>query len=624
MSALRRVAVAAAVGAVLGPAWLILIYGAGGVLRTDFDESPPRLVSGLYPAERETASGLTFAWTTGLLTIRLPDLDRRLPWQISLRARAARANPAENPDLTIHVDGTAVLTTPSTSDFSEVRFTIPARPERRGATMAIESSATVVPGPHDPRPLGVMLDHLEASPAGIPLPPRGALRHLALTTAITAFALAALGCGSATILLAAFALAALLALVTAHGFAPYTAYPGALTWTAGATWFAVVTVGTLARVAGRPPSRAGRFLLAFSALAIVVKMAVLLHPHMPLGDAMFQAHRFHEVLGGRFYFTSIAPGNYSFPYAPGLYVLAMPFAGLVPRGAPDMTLLRAIVVVADAVAAGIVCFALTRAGGGLLAAGIALAIYHLVPLDFQIITVGNLTNAFAQAVAAMAFAVLLAPVTSRRWWAVLLLITLVVAFLSHTSTFAIGACCGCLVAALFVLRGTPELRRAGMAAGAAVLGACVAAVVIYYGHFTDTYRAEWARIGAETASAAPDAGGRSIAARASAVPRYVASYWGIPITVLSIWGFATLRAAPPAVRLTVLGWAAGCVMFLVLGVLTPVDMRHYLAVIPALSVAAGMAAASGWRSGGAARIAAAALVVWAGWIALRAWWGTLV
>ena len=75
---------------------------------------------------------------------------------------------------------------------------------------------------------------------------------------------------------------------------------------------------------------------------------MLLHPNMPIGDALFHAHRFQEVLAGKLYFTSIAPGNYRFPYAPGLYVAAIPFAGFVRRGLADMTLLRMIVCADDA------------------------------------------------------------------------------------------------------------------------------------------------------------------------------------------------------------------------------------------------------------------------------------
>ena len=79
----------------------------------------------------------------------------------------------------------------------------------------------------------------------------------------------------------------------------------------------------------QPLRNTARFVAAFSAGALFLKLLVLLHPDMPIGDAMFHAHRFQGVLGGNLYFTSIAPGSYSFPYPPGLYVFAAPFAGLV-------------------------------------------------------------------------------------------------------------------------------------------------------------------------------------------------------------------------------------------------------------------------------------------------------
>ena len=130
---------------------------------------------------------------------------------------------------------------------------------------------------------------------------------------------------------------------------------------------------------------------------------------MPIGDALFHAHRFQEVLDGRWYFTSIAPGNYQFPYAPGLYVVAIPFAGLVRRGAADMTLLRTIVCIADALA-GLLLYAMaSRVRGDRLAGAMAVAIYHLIPLGFGVIAVGNLTNAFAQSLSVAALALIASP-----------------------------------------------------------------------------------------------------------------------------------------------------------------------------------------------------------------------
>ena len=80
--------------------------------------------------------------------------------------------------------------------------------------------------------------------------------------------------------------------------------------------------------------RPRRFVVAFSAAALFLKLLVLLHPQMPVGDAMFHAHRFQGVLAGNLYFTSIAPGNYTFPYPPGFYLFAALFAAASSRAAP--------------------------------------------------------------------------------------------------------------------------------------------------------------------------------------------------------------------------------------------------------------------------------------------------
>jgi hypothetical protein len=42
------------------------------------------------------------------------------------------------------------------------------------------------------------------------------------------------------------------------------------------------------------------------------------------------------------------------------------------------------------------------------------------------------------------------------------------------------------------------------------------------------------------------------------------------------------------------GWTVSCVLFLLAGILTPVDMRYYLAAVPVLAIAAGYGAAWAW------------------------------
>ena len=152
---------------------------------------------------------------------------------------------------------------------------------------------------------------------------------------------------------------------------------------------------------------------------------------------------------------------------------------------------------------------------------------------------------------------------------------------------------------MFVWRGGPALRSAAAAIAVATIVAAVMAVVAYYAHFMDTYRAEFGRIGHETATAASDAGGRTIGDRLRLVPYSLGVYLGAPVLLLALLGAVelALRRAADRLTLTLAGWMLSCTAFLVLGILTPVDMRYYLAAVPALAIAAGYGAAWAWTEG---------------------------
>ena len=93
----------------------------------------------------------------------------------------------------IVVDGANVEQTQTTPDFSDVRVTIPARPDRRGVLIELKSSDTFVPGGSDPRPLGVMLDRFVLSPQGVVLVPDAALEATALSSGAMGAAIALVG-----------------------------------------------------------------------------------------------------------------------------------------------------------------------------------------------------------------------------------------------------------------------------------------------------------------------------------------------------------------------------------------------------------------------------------------------
>lgn len=597
MKAFGRAAAAAILAGLLGAAWAALLYVWHPTLRLEFDRDLPRNGSGVYPFERDDASGVTFAWTGQEAVLRLPGLDRRVGWTLDLRLRGGRAAD-DNPDVAVVVDGVTLSTQRATPEWSDLRIAIPARPERRGLTLGLRSSLTFVPGAGDPRALGVMLDRLSLEPEGIVVVPRPALVGTAAAAAAMGAAIALLGVTAGSAIGGAVLLSAGSAAIVVRGFGPFTDYPGTVS-TLG-LWIGIVLAAAAVAVQyRRPPLRnTARFAAAFSASALFLKLLVLLHPNMPVGDAMFHAHRFQGVLAGNLYFTSIAPGGYAFPYPPGLYVFAAMFAGLVRRGAADMALLRVVTCAADVAAGLLLYWIVARAWRNRLAGAMAVAIYHLIPVNLAVLTTGNLTNAFAQALAVGGLALMAAGRAGTGTFAALALV-LAASYLSHTGTLAIVFVATVATAALFLVRGGPSRRRVAAGVALATLAASVLAVVVYYAHFLDTYRAELSRIGQETATAAADAGGRTIADRLKGVPYAITTYIGAPVLLFAFIGAVELarRRETDRLALALAGWTLSCVLFLAIGIVTPVDMRHYLAAVPVLAIAAGYGAAWAWSDG---------------------------
>jgi hypothetical protein len=631
--AVGRAVAAALLAALLGAAGVAIFYAWHPALTVEFDRDLPRQLSGVYSPERDEASGLTFAWTGPDVVLRLPGLDRGKSWTLDLRVRGGRPLASDSPDLTIVADGATLAAVRTSTEFQDVTVTIPARPERRGLTIGLRSSKTFVPGPGDPRPLGLMLDRLSLAPDGVVLVPRPALYASSLSSAAMGAAIALLGVTAGSAIGGAVLLSAGVAAVIARGFGPFTGYPDIVT--ALSIWIALALAGlslALQVWRGQPLRNTARFAAAFSAAALLLNLLVLLHPNMPVGDAMFHAHRFQGVLGGNLYFTSIAPGGYSFPYPPGLYVFASLFSGLVRRGAGDMDLLRIVTCSADAAAGLLLYYVVARAWGNRLAGAMAVAIYHLTPLEFGVLTTGNLTNAFAQSVAVAGLALMASPPVrlERRGWTALLTVVLAAAYLSHTSTLAILFAATVTTAGLFWWRGGPALRSPAAAIGLATASAALLAIVVYYAHFMDTYRTEFARIGHETATAAPAAGGRTIGDRLQLVPYSMGIYFGAPVLLFAFLGAAelALRRGTDRLTLAVTGWILSCLAFLLIGILTPVDMRHYLAALPAVAIAAGYGTAWAWRESWPLhrtlfRAATAAVLAGAIYVAFRNWWNTL-
>jgi hypothetical protein len=247
-----------------------------------------------------------------------------------------------------------------------------------------------------------------------------------------------------------------------------------------------------------------------------------------------------------------------------------------------------------------------------------------MPINTQVHVVANLTNIFGQACFVIAVALVALGWISRRltWRQLTALGAMTWAMLAHLSTFSILALLLVLLAALWARSPRAEIRALAIPLVVVAGLAAVIAFGTYYAHFGATYRAMFTRISAELAQPieASDPGGRSLADRLAYVPYVFTISLGWPSVALGCAGAAWLwRAESGLLGSTVAAWSLACAGFLAVGVLTPIDMRHYLAWFPALSVLAALGASWAWRGGTPARLVAVALLAWAAWLGTDQW-----
>ena len=623
MSLLRTAAYALA-GALLFCAVALCIYPLQSSIELDFAADPPaRLVPGLYPIEH-TSQGQTFAWTRGMFGLVLPDLDRRHPWTLTLRIATSRPD-GSIPTITAAVDGVSrPIKSPPAAGYADERVTIDARPDgRRGVSLAITIAPTFVPSADDQRALGAQLDWIRLEPSGrwpvSPLPWSGPIALGAIVGAIVG--LLALPWRASAAMLMVGALAA--GTVITRGLGPFVP----IAWVPIAVATAVTTLAVFLAL---DRSVSARVVVGISALAVCVKLLILFHPDMPIGDALFHAHRYQDVLAGKFVFSSLAPGNYRFPYPVGLYVAAWPLSSVTGRTFNNMALLRVIVVASEAFAAALLYRLMMRWRRDEAGAIATVGFYHLLPLGFSVIVTANLTNAFAQALAMIVLVVtagLAAGVSERQprarvnLTAALLLLLTGAAFLSHTSTFVVLASQLALTTMVFLLSRSGDRRQVGKLVAAMLIGALVVAVVLYYRHFMDIYREAFERITAETGRATSAAGGRTPMQRLAATPQAILTYYGLPALILAAIGAVHLARHRPheSAAMIIAVWLAACLAFIAVGIVTPVDLRHGLAAVPLVAALAAVGWSTCWRAGRVGRVVATLAAVGVGWVGAASW-----
>jgi hypothetical protein len=608
--------VAAVLGAFAGATALVFFYALKPGLVLDMGADLPSIARGFYPVETDP-QGLTFAWTRDSAELALPGLDRRSPWTAAVRLRGGRPDPATLPEVRLAVDGVERAWRRAENRFQEISAEIPARAGDRGTVLTLVVSATFVPGAGDTRALGVMVDEIRITPASnaVALVPRRTLGGAMIACGLFGLALGAIGLTSVPAVGATLVVAVGQGAVQVRGVGPYMPYGGDMAWFAfGIT--AVLTLGVLVaeRLGERRFRNSARFAAAFAAAALYLKLLVLLHPSMPAGDSLFHTHRLEGLLDHRYFFTSHGPGGYELPSAIGLYALAAPFA-LLARDLPVLlALLRCVVATADTLAGLLTYLIVLRTTGDRLAGAIAVALFHLLPLGFAVQATGHLTLAFGQSLFLVTLGLVSLGVVRQRAPRGLVLATLaaLAAALADTRTFAMGLPALLLVAAAFAWRGNEVLRTSARPVAIVALISAGAAIGIYYAHFWETW---WdlvaqaaAGLAGPTAERQPLASGMAV--RAAALPSRLLASYGLPLLALAGGGVAWLwkRRQRDRFALTLSGWAAGCGIFLVLGVVTPVDVQPDLAFFPAMAMLAAVGAAWLWHRGSWARGAAGALM----------------
>jgi hypothetical protein len=630
-----RTAGYALLGALAGLAAAAIAFEVHRAVRLDVGRDLANVATGFYPVEH--ASDESFAWSSSRADLSLPGFDRREDWACAVQFRGARPPSQPQPVVQVAADGEIVARGTATNQYQDLRFSLPVRPDS-GLHLTFVVGPTFVPGPTDKRELGVQVRGLTCSPEGrLAMPPVRMLVASTLSAALFAAMLGALGLPGVAVVDGTLVVAAAQGFVLSIGVAPYSHYLSVVPWLA--FWIAAVSVlssGAITRWRRQPLDVLARSAIALSAGFLLLELVAILHPSKLIADALFHAHRLEWVLSGRYYFTQPLPSGVNFPYAIALYVIAAPGSLLTHD---HVALLKVVVTVARALA-GLALYPLVaRVWSDRRTGLLAIALYHLAPLPFAVMEFANLTYAFGQSVAAGTLALVAMHPAGRRtwWWAIGIFVLASVAFLSHVGIFPLLLAIMCLTAALYRWAGARALKPAGTQIALAAVLAAILSVVVYYGHFPESYRTlQRLQPGASAIASAPAAssdatassqGARSVAVRGRGerlvrAASMVASSFGWPILLLAVVGAVALWRARARDPIALLAAACGVVYvgFVGASAVMPIEPRlqRYseefisrvnFTVLPVAALLAAKGASWAWRREFAGRLAAAVLLL---------------
>jgi hypothetical protein len=341
----------------------------------------------------------------------------------------------------------------------------------------------------------------------------------------------------------------------------------ALTATAVFTVGVLVAAGLGSWIDGRRPG-SGRWAFAATLVVLVVQGLAATTPLMPVSDALFHGHKLQEVARGDLFPVSVTQHAtpFRFPYGVAFYALLAP---LLHLGLDPIAIVR-WGAAGSAMLAAAALFSVVLPRGAAHAALATMAL-QLLPITFDVMSYGNLSNVFGQSLTVIFFA----------WWAgsapggwAAGAVVVAIASLAHFSSFVVMGVLG--LSLILTRHRSHTLDRTRVIAVAVGLGFAA----VYYLSFLPLVLEQLPRLreGGGTGKAR-----RGLLAELGDELAWLRLRWGIPALVLLALG----RPRPARGSLdrdTLAFWIAGGVLAL-LALFTPVEVRYVYALTLPLAIA---------------------------------------
>jgi hypothetical protein len=499
----------------------------------------------------------------------------------------------------------------------------------------------------DRRTLGLVMSRLVIEPVGgIRVP---AARQLALLGFVLALAYALLrrfALAGRPALAVALALAALAALLLARERMALTLLTPLLPAILGGCYALGLGLDALLRIVdcrlqiadyryganNRPSSIVHRpsSIVALILLAVALRLGGMLHPHAIFSDDGLNAHNLSGLTSGKVYFTEGLPseaGGGQAPYPPGQYIMFAPAQLLIQTRSDDITALRLLLKIANAVwdslVVGLVWYVLRRCGCGSRAALLGAALYVLPPPLLRSLSVGEFANVFGQGLALPLLALLAVRVRElqQKPFLIVLPILFALALLGHLGVTISLICLLVCLGLFWLIR--PDTRRAfrillfaGVLAGALV-------ALLYYTALGDVLVS---RISSPSASVSGDTSPsitQKLAQQAGTARVYGIHALALALGLIGAALVALVpsrgRVALPGLGMLLLAWWGGTLLSLGLLLFANQGVRWQSFLYPALCLGAGPALATLWARGHAGRAVIAGLVAFLAWYGLAFW-----